>query len=341
MKRNLFLFAGVAAVVLGLGSCAYDPFHGGHSRSSASVGYGYGYGYGGSSFNTSYFWSTGDPRWGYDPYARSYYDFHRRAYYDPFLYGYYPVGYRPPILVGVPHPTGYRQGWCPPPRRVTNVTIVNYRNRESAYRNSSHSWARDVRYDSRHRSSTQDFRSRDSVRNTTRDRSQFINTSSTDTRAGWDGRRTSGGRTTNTSTWQNRTTEPQPTSFGTAVPSRQQFDRGVTGIRGTAGPQGSRPQVERGGRETRGDWSGRGGTSRQETSPLQQRGGGEWSGRQGQRDVSSTPRTGGGRSDGGRRTVESSGTTRGSWQNSTPQETTTTSGWGGGGRQGSNRGGRR
>ncbi len=166
MKKNLLIIAGTAVIAFGVSSCGYGPLYdgGGPTRSSVAVGYGYGHGYGGSSFSTSFFWNTGDPRWGYDPYARSYYDFNRRAYYDPYLYGYYPVGYRPPILVGVPHPVGYRQGWCPPPRRVTNVTVVNYRNRESAYRNTRHSWARNVRYDSRHRATTTSPRSRDQIR---------------------------------------------------------------------------------------------------------------------------------------------------------------------------------
>jgi len=153
MKTNLLSIVGIAAVTLGLSSCAYDSYYGGggHPRSSVAVGYGHGYGYGGRSFTSSQFWTTGNPRWGYDPHVRCYYDFDRRAYFDPVLVGYYPVGYRPPVLVGVPHPSGYRSGWCPPPRNVTNITLVNYRNRESAYRNTNHGWARNVRYDARHR----------------------------------------------------------------------------------------------------------------------------------------------------------------------------------------------
>jgi hypothetical protein len=144
-----------AAIATLLGSCAYDPYYGsggyGDSQSSISYGTGQGYGYGSSGFSTSVFVSTGNSRWGYDPYCNSYYDYTRRSYYDPYLYGYYPVGYRPPIIVGVPHPHGWRpgRGYCPPPSRVTNVTLVNYRNRESAYRNTDHSWARNVRTDSR------------------------------------------------------------------------------------------------------------------------------------------------------------------------------------------------
>ena len=149
MKKNLLTLAGAAALALGLGACAYDPYYSGLSGTAVNVGYGYGHGYGGSSFSTSYFWGTGNSAWGYDPYVRCYYNYGRRAYYDPYLCGYYPVGFRPRPLVGVPHPHGYRHGWCPPPSRVSNVTVVNYRDRQSAYRNMNHSWARQVQYDTR------------------------------------------------------------------------------------------------------------------------------------------------------------------------------------------------
>ena len=153
MKKNLRLWVGVAvgaAAFLTFTSCAYDPYH---STSSVGgyygggYGYGDGYGYGGSSFSTSLFVSTGDSRWGYDPNCYSYYDYHRRCYYDPYLNGYYPIGYRPPVVYGCPHPYGWRSGsgYCPPPRGVRNVTVVNYRNRENAYRNSGYGWANQVR----------------------------------------------------------------------------------------------------------------------------------------------------------------------------------------------------
>jgi hypothetical protein len=151
MKKNLRRLAGAAVgavVALGFTSCAYDPYYSSTSvGGSYSSGYGQGYGYGGSSFSTSVFVSTGDPRWGYDPTCYSYYDYRRRAYYDPYLYGYYPVGYRPPVVYGVPHPYGWRpgSGYCRPPSRISNVTVVNYRNRESAYRTSDYQWARQVR----------------------------------------------------------------------------------------------------------------------------------------------------------------------------------------------------
>lgn len=142
MKKNLRLLVmaavGLVAAVA-FSSCTYDPYYtsvGG----SYSTGYGDGYGYGGSSFSTSVFVGTGNPRWGYDPYCYSYYDYNRRAYYDPYLNGYYPVGYRPQVVYGVSHPYGWSpgRGYLRPPSRVNNVTIVNYRDRESAYRRSGY-----------------------------------------------------------------------------------------------------------------------------------------------------------------------------------------------------------
>jgi hypothetical protein len=137
-----------AVFALAMGSCAYDPNYAVGGSYSTGYGGGYGDGYGNSGFSTSLFISTGDPRWGYDPYCYSYYDYRRRCYYDPYLYGYYPVGYRPPVIYGVPHPRGYSRSYCPPPSRVTNITLANYHNRENSYRNSTYSWARQVRPDS-------------------------------------------------------------------------------------------------------------------------------------------------------------------------------------------------
>ena len=164
MKTNLRRLAGAAVgavVALGVTSCAYDPYYSSTSvGGSYNSGYGQGYGYGGSSFSTSVLIGTGDSRWGYDPTCYSYYDYRRRAYYDPYLYGYYPVGYRPPVVYGVPHPYGWRpgSGYCRPPSRVSNVTVVNYRNRESAYRNSDYQWARQVRQQPSYRGSYQQQR---------------------------------------------------------------------------------------------------------------------------------------------------------------------------------------
>ena len=149
MKKHLrhWVVAAVgAAAAFAFSSCAYDPYYSSVGGSYSS-GYGEGYGYGGSNFSTSLFVTTGDPRWGYDPYCYSYYDYRSRRYYDPYLNGYYPIGYRPPIVYGAPHPHGWRpgRGYCPPPRTVRNITVVNYRDRESAYRNSNYSWSRQVR----------------------------------------------------------------------------------------------------------------------------------------------------------------------------------------------------
>lgn len=151
MKKNLrqlWLASAGAVFALAISSCAYDPYYSstsvGGSYSSGYGGYGDGYGYGGSSFTTSIFVSTGDPRWGYDPYCHSYYDYNRRCYYDPYLNGYYPIGYRPAILVGVPHPYGWRSGYCPPPRNYRNVNISHYRERENNYRKSNYGWAKQV-----------------------------------------------------------------------------------------------------------------------------------------------------------------------------------------------------
>ncbi len=142
MQKNLRLWATTALALVGvvaLNSCAYDPNYT-SVGSSYDSSYGDGYGYGGRTFSTSVFVGTGDPRWGYDPYCHSYYDYRRRAYYDPYLNGYYPVGYRPRAIYGVAHPHGWHpgRGYLRPPSRVTNVTISNYHNRESAYRNSGY-----------------------------------------------------------------------------------------------------------------------------------------------------------------------------------------------------------
>jgi hypothetical protein len=139
MIKNI-RFCGIAAVVITvttLTSCYYDPYF-------TSVGATYGtsssyYGEG-SGYASSVYISTGNPEWGYDPYTYSYYNYYRRAYYDPYLNGFYPVGYRPPVFAGCVHPHGWRPGssYCPPPRRVSNITITNYRNRESSYRSAGY-----------------------------------------------------------------------------------------------------------------------------------------------------------------------------------------------------------
>ena len=146
MKLYLRHWTGTAmgvVIALATTSCYYDPNY--MVGGSYGAEYGEGHGYGGSGFSTSLFISTGDPRWGYDPYCYSYYDYHRRCYYDPYLHGYYPMGYRPVVVVGVPHPYGYNRSYCPPPARVSYITLSNYQNREHAYRNSNYSWAPQVR----------------------------------------------------------------------------------------------------------------------------------------------------------------------------------------------------
>ncbi len=148
MKIHRSLFAGLVAGIaaLAFSSCAYDPYYSGGS-SYASGSYGSGYGYGNSGFSTSFFVSTGNPRWGYDPYAGAYYDYTRRCYYDPYLSGYYPVGYRPRYVYGSPHPHGWRSGrsYIAPPSRIRSYNLTNYRDRTSRYQNLGRDWSRNVR----------------------------------------------------------------------------------------------------------------------------------------------------------------------------------------------------
>lgn len=145
MKTKRGLLAGLVAgvAVFAASSCAYDPYYSGASYSGS---YGQGYGYGSSGFSTSVFVSTGNPRWGYDPYAGCYYDYTRRSYYDPHLYGYYPVGYRPRYVYGAPHPGGWTRGrsYCPPPSRIHNHTLNNYDHRAESYRSLGRDWSRNV-----------------------------------------------------------------------------------------------------------------------------------------------------------------------------------------------------
>lgn len=154
MKLNRTLLAGFVAGIATFvaSSCAYDPYYSGGSYSGNYGGgyggnYGDGYGYGNSSFSTSVFVGTGNPRWGYDPYAGAYYDYTRRSYYDPYLYGYYPVGYRPQYVHGSPHPRGWTRGsgYCPPPSRIRDYDLTNYRNRGERYRSLGRDWSSDVR----------------------------------------------------------------------------------------------------------------------------------------------------------------------------------------------------
>ena len=144
MKIKCHVLSGlcVGFAALAVSSCGYDPYY-----STSSYSSGYGSGYGSSNFSTSVFVSTGHPRWGYDPYARCYYDYTRRSYYDPYLCGYYPAGYRPRYVYGAPHPHGWSRGrgYCPPPTRIRSHTITNCDNRAESYRELGRDWSENVR----------------------------------------------------------------------------------------------------------------------------------------------------------------------------------------------------
>lgn len=148
LLRRWTVAVSAAVAALFTTSCYYDGYYGGGGYAEAgysvpanySYGFGAGYGYGHPRFSTSFFVSTGDPRWGYDPYSYSYFDYHSHRYYDPYLHGYYPLGYRPSIVYGVPHVHGYRRGYAPPPRHIRNNIVVGYRDRAGAYRRSNYDW---------------------------------------------------------------------------------------------------------------------------------------------------------------------------------------------------------
>jgi hypothetical protein len=143
MKVNrVFLIGTVAAIsAMAVSSCAYDPHYSNPSYSS-----GYGHGYGSRGFTTTHFVRTSNSRWGYDPYARCYYDYSRRSYYDPYLNGYYPAGYRPTYVYGAPHPHGWRTGYShiAPPSRIHDHRLNNYQNRGEQYRSLNNNWSRNV-----------------------------------------------------------------------------------------------------------------------------------------------------------------------------------------------------
>ncbi|OYV04832.1 MAG: hypothetical protein CFE26_14810, partial [Verrucomicrobiales bacterium VVV1] len=143
MKNILFRWTAATASTLAaltLASCAYDPYYG-------SSGYGGGYSSGGySGIDTTVFVSTGNSRWGYDPYRSCYFDYQRRCYYDPYLYGYYPANYCPPRISGSPRPSGWNgSGHCPPPRNVSSGYISNYQNRLEQLREHNYTWAAEAR----------------------------------------------------------------------------------------------------------------------------------------------------------------------------------------------------
>jgi hypothetical protein len=297
MKKNLrpWVLAAAVAAAFVFSSCAYDPYYTSVGGSYTS-GYGQGYGYGGSNFSTSLFVSTGDPRWGYDPSCYSYYDYRSRRYYDPYLYGYYPVGYRPQVVIGTPHPYGWRPGrsYCPPPRTVRNVAVVNYRNRESAYRSSNYGWAKQVRsqpapqMQTRNQSQTRSNYGNPSNfdRNYSSDRSAYSSRTSPyrsqSPQSNWspsDNRRSSGEYSPSTRSRGSQQQQPQPSSRtqrGNGLPSnyntpvadtqpRQNQSRGQdTRMRSRPVPQAPQPTESR----------SRGGS--QPSQPTYQRGGGNF-----------------------------------------------------------------
>ncbi len=234
MTKNLRSLVGAtvgAVVALGFNSCAYDPYYGSPSvGASYSTGYGHGYGYGGSGFSTSVFIGTGDPSWGYDPYSYSYYDYRSRRYYDPYSYGYYPIGYRPPVVYGVPHPYGWRPGggYIRPPVRVTNVTLTNYQDREYRYRNSNYGWAKQVRSggrqtDTRPAQSTYDRRSSQNSYSSPNTSSRTPSTYSRDSQSRYQGGQAVRGSTrTDTRTQSNGRL---PSRYNTPVASPQEQAR--------------------------------------------------------------------------------------------------------------------
>ena len=137
MKKYLMLSSAILGSLFS--SCYYDPFVYGNTGASFGVS-----SFGGNTA-TSFFVSTGDPRWAYDPYRFAYYDRFRGAFYDPFLYGYYPVGFLPSPIIGCPHPFGWSgMGVCPPPRTIRVRTLSRYDNRISNYQAANYHWSRRV-----------------------------------------------------------------------------------------------------------------------------------------------------------------------------------------------------
>jgi hypothetical protein len=255
MKKNLRNLAGAAVgavVALGFSSCAYDPYYASPAvGASYSSGYGNGYGYGGSGFSTSVFIGTGDPSWGYDPYCYSYYDYRSRRYYDPYSYGYYPVGYRPPVVYGVPHPYGWRPGggYIRPPVRVTNVTLSNYQDREYRYRNSSYGWAKQVKQQPAGSGRQQGYRQGQSANGRTTTQAPY-NRSGTDARSsGAYSRQTQpkyqGGQTTrgSSSPTVRKQGDGLPSRYNTPVTSSQQ-QQAKQGQRAAQANKNYRPQPQ-------------------------------------------------------------------------------------------------
>lgn len=130
MNRSLKIL--FAMLTLGLAtSCYYTPYD------SYSSGF--------STGGTSFVYTSND-RWLYDPAIRCYYDRQRSCYYDPWLNGYYPSGYAPRPVYGVPHPYGWNgRGNCPVPRSVRYTQIDRYNDRVDLLRARNYQWAQQVR----------------------------------------------------------------------------------------------------------------------------------------------------------------------------------------------------
>lgn len=135
-------------------SCYYGAYDYGYSDS-------YGFSNGGS---TSFVYTSSD-RWLYDSTVRCYYDRTRHCYYDPWVGGYYPRNYCPPVVVGVPHPYGWNgRGKCPQPRNVHSGYINRHHDRLGHLRSTNHHWASNVRHGgSAHNQAWRNNRARDAA----------------------------------------------------------------------------------------------------------------------------------------------------------------------------------
>jgi hypothetical protein len=156
-KSLLLALAACVGVAL-ISSCTYDPYaYSGYGSGTAtySVSYGSDHGYGYDPYDVAVpaaigltLIATSSPYWGYDPYRYAYYDYRQQCYYDPWLDSYYPHGYRPRPVYGVPHPYGWRPGHgvCPYPRHPYRRWVNNHYDRLQGLKASHYAWAQKVRY---------------------------------------------------------------------------------------------------------------------------------------------------------------------------------------------------
>ncbi len=123
----------LATASLGLAtSCYYSPYD----------DYGYSSSYGFSGGGSTAFIYTSSDRWLYDPVVRCCYALRRSCYYDPWVGGYYPQGYCPQPVRGVPHPYGWNgRGACPLPRNVSSRHLSRNYDRLAHYRDRNYGWA--------------------------------------------------------------------------------------------------------------------------------------------------------------------------------------------------------